>query len=90
MVRFGDIKRGQYFRYRGQRWKRTHGHFATPVQQDGSCGFEGCFDVNARVEPVESRAILDEVFTTDGCDAGYACDRDDIDLTMKEPLEPKW
>lgn len=25
-----------------------------------------------------------------GCDAGYACDRDDIDLTMKQPLEPKW
>lgn len=23
-------------------------------------------------------------------DAGYACDRDDIDLTMKQPLEPKW
>lgn len=28
---------------------------------------------------------------TDGCDdAGYACDRDDIDLTMKQPLDSKW
>lgn len=26
----------------------------------------------------------------DECNAGYTCDRDDIDLTMKQPLESKW
>lgn len=30
-IRFGQIKKGNYFFFAGQRWKRSHGCFAVPV-----------------------------------------------------------
>lgn len=49
-LEFRLVKRGQYFWYRGQQWKRTRGHFAVPVRLVGTGGYEVVFDIHTQVK----------------------------------------
>lgn len=48
-----------------------------------------CAICSARMDS-DTEIICSACEEPDERSAGYACDRDDIDLTMKQPLEAKW
>jgi hypothetical protein len=49
-VSFARVKRGSYFWFRGQQWKRIRGRWALPVRLIGE-GFAGFyFDIDTEVE----------------------------------------
>lgn len=49
-VRFAEIKRGGYFRYKEALWIRTRGRWAIPVVLIGSGQAGIYFDLNTEVE----------------------------------------
>lgn len=48
-ARFGAIKRDEYFWFKGIRWKRVRGRFATPVNLIGTGHCGECFDIETIV-----------------------------------------
>lgn len=48
-IRFRAVRRGEYFWFKGVKWKRRRGRFATPVHliRTGHCG--ECFDIETVV-----------------------------------------
>lgn len=48
-----------------------------------------CSICSARID-TDTEIVCSACEEPDECDAGHACDRDDIDSTMKQPLDPKW
>jgi hypothetical protein len=75
MAKFADIKRGGYFWYRNQQWKRTRGRWALPVRliSQGFAGFY--FDLDTEVE--------------DDDDSGRQEPQNAPDKVRKPPSTPK-